>query len=1089
MFFYAERILRIINEIREYVYSNRIEIENFKFKPAPYSGRDLDFKNFDGWTEFKKGSLWGERDKCFLFGATVKIPDNFDKKTIIFEIKTGMEGDWDALNPQFLIYVDEKLIQGLDVNHRKITLVEEASKGDEFNILLHAYSGMKEGASRLNGSISILNKDIENFYYNMKVPYDVAVLLDKEDKIRIDIIEFLNKTINLLDLRKPFSPEFHHSIDVANNFLEKEFYDKYCGHENITVNCVGHSHIDVAWLWTLAQTREKTARTFSTVLNMMKEYPEYIFMSSQPQLYKFLKEDQPQLYGELKEQVKAGRWEPEGAMWLEADCNIASGESLVRQVLFGKRFFEKEFNVDNKILWLPDVFGYSAALPQILKKSGVDYFMTTKISWSEYNKLPYDTFMWRGIDGTEILTHFITAQDSGFTLNPHITTYNGKLIPYQIMSTWNRYQQKDLNNEVLMSFGYGDGGGGPTKEMLENARRMSKGIPGCPKVKINTSLNFFNKLNEKVSGNKKLPKWVGELYLEYHRGTYTSMARNKKFNRKCEFLYQDIELLSVINKYAAQKAEYPQEKINDGWEIILLNQFHDILPGSSIKEVYDDSKEQYLNITKEGNILIDRAINDISSKIDLNETSVVVFNQLGFERSDCVKFKLPKGYKGAEIFDGRGRPIPSQILSNDTISDCTNLTDNTKNDKKVLFFAEGIPSKGYKVFKVNLLPSNKQSVQPSPHTNLNSSYLNEDNLGVDGDVGLSDKKSLDECIIRNKYFNITFDDKRNIVSIYDKINSREIVKKGERANVLQAFEDKPFNHDAWDINIYYQEKMWEINDLTSSEIIEAGPVRTVVKIVRPFLDSTIEQYISIYTNIPRIDFFTRIDWKEKQILLKAAFPVDVHSNKASFDIQYGNVERPTHWNTSWDMARFETVVHKWVDLSEDGYGVSLLNDSKYGCDIKDSVMRLSLLKSATQPNIDADREVHEFTYSLYPHAGNWRESDTVQIAHNLNCPMYSVIEEPHEGFLPENFSLVNVDKNNVIIEIVKKAEDSDNIIVRVYECYNRRTDTTLTLFKDVIEAWECDLLENNLQKYKTEGNRVNFTILPYEIKTFKIKLY
>ena len=386
------------------------------------------------------------------------------------------------------------------------------------------------GLVELKANIATLDREVENIYYNIKVPLEIAVLLDDNDKKRVDILNFLNEAVNILDLRKPFSVCFTNSVKDSNNFLQEKFYNKYCGCDEVIATCVGHTHIDVAWLWTLSQTREKTARSFSTVLKLMEQYPEYIFMSSQPQLYKFVKEDYPEVYEKIKERIKEGRWEPEGAMWVEADCNLSSGESLVRQILFGTRFFEKEFGVKNKILWLPDVFGYSAALPQILKKSGIDYFMTTKISWNEYNKIPYDTFMWKGMDGTEILTHFITTSDYQNPIKSHFTTYNGDLKPIEVMGSWQRYQQKDINNDVLISFGHGDGGGGVTKEMLEKARRMEKGIPGCPKVKIGKSLDYFIDLENKVSNNKRLPKWTGEMYLEYHRGTYTSMARNKKYN-------------------------------------------------------------------------------------------------------------------------------------------------------------------------------------------------------------------------------------------------------------------------------------------------------------------------------------------------------------------------------------------------------------------------------------------------------------------------------------------------------------------------------------------------------------------------------
>jgi alpha-mannosidase len=1050
MYFIKERISKILRDLNALIYQEKQVIPFYKMKEGDFpDAKAVDFNDED-WVQFSSIDRWGGRDKNFWFRVQVEIPEKFKGKTVVFEVRTGREGQWDAINPQFLVYVNGETIQGLDVNHRDIILTDKAVPGEKYCIALHAYSGTVEGLVELVCSTSVLDEKIEKLYYDIKVPHEIAGLLNAEDKRSIDILNYLNEGINLIDFRKPLSNEFYTTIEEADTYLEEEFYSKYCGESDIIAACIGHTHIDVAWLWTLAQTRQKAARSFSTVLNLMKRYPEYQFMSSQPQLYKFVKEDHPEIYEQIKDKVKEGNWEPEGAMWLEADCNLSSGESIVRQILHGKRFFKEEFGVDNKILWLPDVFGYSAALPQILKKSGVDYFMTTKISWNDTNKLPYDSFMWKGLDGTEVLTHFITAKDYQEQPKGHGTTYNAFINPSQIMGTWQRYQQKNLNDEVLVCYGYGDGGGGPTKEMLENARRLEKGIPGAPKVKQDKSLNFFKRLEAKVSGNKKLPKWVGELYLEYHRGTYTTMARNKKFNRKSEFLYQDTEFLAALSEKAAG-GSYPKEEINKGWETILLNQFHDIIPGSSIKEVYEDSKAQYVEVINNGKELSGSAIDNIASKINLEETSVVVFNQLGFIRSDIVKFETPSGWTNADIYDANGRKLTSQVVK-----------DYQTSNRYVLFFAEDVPAKGYKTFTVRRAEQN--------------SSLQENNIEIS-------RKEL--C---NKYFDIKLDDNSNIVSIYDKVNGREVLKKGERANVIQAFEDKPNTYEAWDIYIYYQEKMWEVNDVENIEVMEEGPVRACLKVTRRFLDSTIIQYLYIYNNIPRVDFTTWIDWKEKDILLKAAFPVDIHSDKATYEIQYGNVERPTHWNTSWDYARFEVCAHKWADLSEDEYGVSLLNDCKYGHDIKESNMRLTLLKSAVYPNPDADKEVHEFTYSLYPHAGDWKKAGTVAMAYNLNCPMYVKLEEAHKGQLPKELSFISVDKENVMIEVVKHCEDSDDIIIRVYECYNRRTKAELNLLESIAAVKECNLMEEDIEELSFEGNSFDFEIKPYEIKTFKVKL-
>lgn len=1046
MLFLEERLGRIIKELNGYIRQDSIDISDLKIKYGNFKGGEKVGLDTSEWNSFGKGDRWGGKDVHCWFRFEFGIPEVFKGKTVSLEISTGREGNWDALNPQFLAYVNERLVQGLDVNHRDIILTESAIPCEVFNIALNSYSGMKSGLAELNASMSTINRNVEKLYYDMNVPLSTALLLHKEDKKRIDIIKYLNEAANLIDLRKPFSEQFNTSIIRAIEFLETEFYGKYCGNSEAVAWCVGHTHIDVAWLWTLAQTREKAARSFSTVLNLMKEYPDYVFMSSQPQLYKFIKEDQPGLYEEIKARIADGRWEPEGAMWLEADCNLTSGESLVRQLLYGKRFFEKEFGKKNRVLWLPDVFGYSAALPQILKKSGIDYFVTSKISWNEYNKLPYDTFTWEGIDGTGILTHFITTCDitgKDWSEAPNMTTYNGYLKPSEILGAWARYQQKHINDEVLVPFGFGDGGGGPTREMLENAKRLEKGIPGMPRVKMGKALEFLQQLEKNTASDKKLPRWVGELYLEYHRGTYTSMARNKKFNRRSELLYQDAEFLSIAGNLLTNAA-YPVKMLNAGWETILLNQFHDILPGSSIKEVYEDSRDQYMTVLENGQAIVDAAIDALVANMALERTSLVVFNQLDFERDDTAEFELPEGYGNTALIDADGKTAISQLIEGN----------------RLIFHAEGIPARGYKTYRIEKGVSENafSSMKVSPE-------------------GMS-----------NRFFDITFDTDMNMTSIYDKVNMRELLKPGEKANVLQAFEDKPHNYDAWDINIYYQEKMWEVSKVDGVEVIEAGPVRACIRVSRSFLDSTINQEIVIYADIPRVDFVNTIDWKETQVLLKAAFPVDIHAQKATYEIQYGNVERPTHWNTSWDTAMFEVCAHKWADLSEDGYGVSLLNDCKYGYDIKDGVMRLTLLKSAKDPNTDADREIHRFTYSLYPHKGDFREAGTVRSAYSLNCPLYTKVEGPHPGSLPESMSLVGTDAENVFIEVVKKAEDTEDIIVRLYECNNRRTPVTLSFFKKLAGVWECDLMENDLTSLTHEENHFDFEIKPYEIKTFRLKV-
>ena len=550
-----ERIGKMLEYLKDQIYPEKMEIKNYKMIRTDERFQDVAHLDTSSWEDFSHEQIWGGHREYYWFETFVTIPEKFDGKCVVYELFTGKEWDWDATNPQFSIFVDGVLRQGLDVNHREVILAEKAQAGQTYRIVLSAFTGDQNFSLKLDSMLKVLDRKTEKYYYDLEVPYQTARLLPEDDQAYITIIQAVNESLNLLDMRKEGSPEYYASMEKAQEYITKEFYEKHCDGEKSPIGyCVGHTHIDCAWLWTLRVTEDKAVRSFSTVLELMRQYPEYVFMSSQPQLYKYVKKNAPEIYEQIKERVKEGRWEPEGGMFVEADCNIASGEALVRQFVHGQRFFKEEFGVDNSILWLPDVFGYSAALPQIMQKCGLPYFMTTKISWNEFNKLPCDTFEWEGIDGSRVLTHFVPTRDynkgaveGGFETE-HFTTYNGYINPCQMKGAWKRYSQKYLNEEVLCSFGFGDGGGGPTRDMLENQRRLEKGIPGAPRTKMATSREFFETLDKNVTGKKYLPTWVGELYLEYHRGTYTSMARNKKYNRRSEFAYQNEEMYAILDQ-------------------------------------------------------------------------------------------------------------------------------------------------------------------------------------------------------------------------------------------------------------------------------------------------------------------------------------------------------------------------------------------------------------------------------------------------------------------------------------------------------------------------------------------------------------
>lgn len=1043
-----ERVKKICEDLNGLIAKTQIPVTSFQMKKGFFlTPAEVDADN-SPWIAFDcEKDIWPGPDAHYWFRTTVDVPESFEKKAVWMSFVTQCTF-WDAVNPQFLIFVNGEPVQGLDTNHREVRLCEKSKGKEKITIDLQAYTGRdndhnKGTTSRLRLMASLLeiDEDINKLYYDLLIPARIVSHLERDNQSRLKLELALEKAINLLDLRAPYSKEFYASVDVANKFLETEIYKKLAGSDDVIATCIGHTHIDVAWWWTVEQSREKAVRSFSTVLRFMEEYPDYKFMSSQPQLYQFVKDRYPDVYEKIKKRIKEGRWEAEGGMWVESDCNVTSGESLVRQFLHGKKFFKDEFNKENKILWLPDVFGYSGALPQILRKSGIDYFMTTKIAWNQFNKLPMDTFWWKGIDGTEVFTHLVTTQDVEQPKDSFYTTYNGKLDPICLMRGWERYQQKEINNDILISYGYGDGGGGPTREMLETGKRLDHGVVGAPKSRMEFSRKYFDELYERVSDNPNLPRWVGELYLEYHRGTYTSMARNKRSNRKCELLWQDVEFFGVFGElFGVPFTQEEQAEAYKSWENILLNQFHDILPGSSIKEVYEVTKVEYTALEKRAKEIINSKLSAIAKACKADNCDLILFNSLSFERSDTAVVCDEKLMTATSFKNQKGVKLPTQKTA----------------DGKIAFTPDAVSSKGFSIFTPCF----------------------------DKDV-FESKITITKDLIDTPFYSISLDKACQFANIFDKQANREILKKGEKGNVLRVYEDKPIYYDNWDIDIYYTQKSWVADDVTSFEVIENGPVRAVIEIQRKFLDSTIIQKIIFYPNSRRIDFDTYVDWKQHQLLLKAEFPVDINASEATYEIQFGNLKRPTHKNTSWDAARFEVCGHKWADLSEGGYGVSLLNDCKYGYGITEGKMTLSLIKSGILPNPTTDQEEHFFTYALLPHIGSLESASVIKDGYLLNVPMRGICVSAPEGRFIES-SLLTIASENVVVETIKPALDGDGIIVRLYESQNKRTPTSIKWHSSFKTAVECDLMENQTGVVISNDDTISFEIKPFEIKTFRI---
>ena len=1042
LIFELGRAQRLREDIEKMIIVEKREITAYKSLEG--KKKDGHVCAIDGqWKDYVMGTAWNQVDAHRWFRTTITIPESMDGKHVEFLITTGREGEWDATNPQMIFYLDGQLIQGIDVNHREVTISGKAKAGDSYEIAVLAYSGMVEGDLVIHTYLIAGDDRVQKLYYDLLIPLQSAYVLKKADEENYRrVLQSMAPALDALDLRDAYSEKFYSSIEKAEQILKEAFYSEE--RECPTVSAIGHTHIDIAWLWTVEQTREKVLRSFSTVLRLMEQYPDYKFMSSQPILYQFVKEQEPEMYEKIKERIREGRWEVDGAMWLEADCNLTGGESLVRQIIKGHRFFLEEFGKESKSLWLPDVFGYSAALPQILKKSGIPYFMTTKIAWNQYDQLPNDTFIWKGIDGSEVFAFMPTTTDYdkdqglniSFSDTRNTTTYTGIVNPNMALGTFKRFQNRDLTEDTLMLFGFGDGGGGPTKEMLESAERLKYGIPGIPKIRQEFEQDYFDRTYEKIHDLPDMPTWDGELYFEYHRGTLTSMARNKRSNRKNEILYTQMETASCMA--GIEKDEQLQNVLDKGWDILLINQFHDIVPGSSIKPVYEQTDKEYHEIEEAGKEELNRVVSAAVGRLSMEKEGVVVMNTQGYERDDLVV--LDDGTEIPRLVDEDGRNVPAQKTA----------------DGRYLLYVSHIPPLGYKKL-------------------YETEELLEESTGKEWDY-----------TFENPFIKVCFNEKMEITSLYEKEAEKELIQEGRCGNVLRTYEDRPMQWDNWDIDVFYQRKPYEADWYSPARVIENGEVRMVVEFECGFLDSTVTQQVCLYHQIPRIDFRTKADWKTHHVILKTHFPVDVNTTRASYEIQFGNVERETTNNYSWDTAKFEACGHKWADLSENSSGISLLNDCKYGYGIKKGDMSLTLIKSGTYPNEDADIGEHEFTYSIYPHAGRWQEAKTVEMAYNLNVPMLAKRTGRQEGCGGEYESFLKCSQESCFVEVIKKAEDGNGVIVRMYENKNNRVRAQIQTAYPIAHVYECNLLEENEEELTAGKNCFETVFKPYEIKTFRL---
>lgn len=1025
-----------MNKKEEQIYINRFEkfrdriahrilIDTVPLKAEYYNcGEPVAFSNrLDGkYEKINSGEIWGQAWQSGWFHLEGIIPKNWSDKKIVAHLDFGGEG---------LVYKPTgEIIQGItngsifdadfsrDIVHLdgsikagdKIELWVEAVANGLFGVFTNPdpeldavdrYGVYEARAKAMN--LALFDSDLWHLWLDIKILIGLIKTLSEDSVKRARIIKCLNDTIDVF-------ADTRDNLDKSKEILKNELL-KQASASDLTVTAVGHAHIDTAWLWPVSESIRKCARTFASQLKLIDEYPEYVFGASQPQHYLFIKNHYPELYEKIKKAVKSGRWEPQGGMWVEADCNIISGESMVRQILHGKNFFKDEFDFEVENLWLPDVFGYSSALPQIMQKSGLKYFLTQKLSWSQINEFPHHTFIWRGIDGSEVLAHF-----------PPENNYNSQLGTDFLVPAQTHFKEKDRLDNFLSLFGVGDGGGGPKEENIELGRRQAD-LEGSPRVKFGRADEFFGQLD---SQRDKLETWDGELYLELHRGTLTTHAKVKQSNRKLELKLRALEMLWS----ALPLDKYPQDEIDEIWKTVIINQFHDIIPGSSITKVYQKTHKEYQEALEKCELLFASA----SGKLfDKDKGSLVVYNSLAYPYD--IPIELPEGWTGCSDANKPDKALPAQ-------------DENGKAIAKI------------EIEPYSFLALRKSDYSPSKVT------------------------SNDSLILENKLVKYEFNTDGQLIGAFDKEENREILKAGDPGNILTLYDDNPNNWDAWDIDIFYEGSIVERAKSFSQAKNISGPVRSALTFELKVGNSKIKQNIILAENSKRLDFVTEVDWQEKHRMLRVSFQADVSFSQASFDIQYGYIKRPTHRNTSWDKARFETVGHRYGDLSDNDYGVALLNNCKYGYKVHGNILDLNLLRSPNYPDPDADIGKHELTYSLFPHRGNLIHSRVMAEAAKLNQGV-----EIFNGCKSNIDELpISIDGDGISLEVIKKAEKEDCLILRLVETMGKNSQGRLIVKNNnTLCLIETSLMEWEDKKSYPPQESYEINLKPFEIKTYKLK--
>ncbi len=1013
---YKGRITEFLKHASQDVYPESVPLEaEFGHSKDPVKFEDrLKLK----YRPIRKGERWGREWESAWFHLRGTVPEEFEGKELCLRFHPGGESlifDEKGIPVYGLTgysvfdaaYHKDRYVIGK--NFKSGTRLEywvEAAANGLFGITLPAAHEIKplppDGSfspcvERLE--LAVFDREVWGFLLDMRCLIEILETLGQKDYRAMRLLHIQNEALDIYN----YNPK---NAAKARKVLAEKAFSKGAASTALEVSSIGHAHIDVGWLWPVRESIRKAARTFSSQLALMEKYPDYKFGASQAELYKMVKDNYPGLYAKIKKRVKEGRWEIQGGMWVEADCNIISGESMVRQFLHAKNFFMDEFGFDVRNVWIPDVFGYSAAMPQIMKQSGCDYFLTQKISWSQVNSFPHNTFRWRGVDGTEVITHF-----------PPENTYNALAMPGQRIKAQNDFRENGYLDEFMSLVGIGDGGGGPSEEYVERELRMEN-LDGCPKSFFGRADDFFNRLEKHRA---ELPLWDGELYLEYHRGTLTTQARTKRNNRKCEQALAALEYLASC----LPAGKYPKKMLDDSWKTLLLNQFHDIIPGSSIRLVYERAEAEHAAILAETAAEMNKAAAGLFEK---DASSAVLLNTLSQTWSGLVE--LPDSWRGHAVLDANGKELPSQEENGHVLV----LTELAGGSFTTIRRGKKTPSK---------------------------------------------TTALKKLVLENELIRYEFLKNGQLISAYDKTVGLEVLSAP--GNVLSLYNDRPLAYDAWDIEIYYKRDYSGSPECVSVSGT-SGAAYAMLEFVFKTEKSEIRQKAVLRPGSRRLDFITHADWHEHRMMLRTEFPVNIASDTASFDIQYAYAKRSTHDNTSWDEAKFEVCGQRYADLSRGDYGAALLNDCKYGYRVKDSSIELTLLRSPRYPDFSADIGEHEFTYSFFPHPGSLTESEVMREAANLNRTPFLV-----DGFEAGDAEPpCRIDSEGISLEVLKRAEKDDSRIVRLVETRGEPSEAVLH-FKDArTNVSETNLLEwTRGEKFKLKDGALKLAFRPFEIRTLR----